>query len=165
MSRTHTHRRWLALALVAAGGSAALLGCPGTLDDPQKYAVIATCDAGSTCGSTTSTNTPMLVTTARVQAELFVGKCNSCHGATSPLGELSLTGTALELEGRIVESVSVTAICRGSKLVVPGKPDRSLMYVKMTNTTTCGGVMPFGGQPNAVDAALVRQWIIDLEAQ
>jgi hypothetical protein len=35
----------------------------------------------------------------------------------------------------------------------------------MTNTTTCGGVMPFGGQPNAADAALVRQWIIDLEAQ
>jgi hypothetical protein len=165
VSRRFTRIRWLTgLALTAGCLSPALLGCPGTLDDPARFQVPRCDPAVMVCGSTTSTQ-PTVVTTAQIQTQVFSGKCVSCHGGTAPLGELDLTGMPLVLEGRIVETLSDTALCRGSRFVVPGQPDRSLMYVKMTDTPTCGGSMPLGVSVNAADAALVRQWIIDLGAQ
>lgn len=158
-------QRWLAaLALVAGCLSPALIGCPGTLDDPSRFQQNITCDpATMTCSSTTSTvPVPMVVTTAQLQAQLLVPKCVSCHSASSPLGDLDLTGAPAVLEGRLVEAQSGTAICNDANFVVPGRPELSLMYIKMTATPTCGAPMPFGSPVNAADAALMYKWIVDL---
>lgn len=168
MSRHPSLPRWLAaLALTAGGLSPALLGCPGTLDDPSRFQLVPTCDPlTETCTTTTTTMPPDLYTTAEVQQEIFtqVSKCAACHGpgAGPAFGSLDLSGMPSMLEDRLVEVVSASALCAGSKLVVPGQPDRSLMYVKMTATPTCGASMPLAQPVNNADAAKVRQWIIDL---
>ncbi len=168
MSRNPSLSRWLtAVALTAGCLSPALLGCPGTLDDPSRFQLVPTCDPlVETCTTTTPTQTVDLYTTAEIQAEMFTqaNKCASCHGpgAGPAFGSLDLSGAPAVLEDRLIEVRSTSMMCRGSMLVVPGDPNRSLMYVKMISTPTCGASMPLAQPVNMADAEKVRQWIIDL---
>lgn len=101
---------------------------------------------------------------ADVVAGVFAPSCStrSCHGALGGQGGLVLEGEGLR--ARLVEATPSTkmAVDLGYGLVVPGRPDRSWLYLKMAGPPAGGGgVMPLGRAPDATQLALVRAWIAE----
>jgi hypothetical protein len=99
-------------------------------------------------------------TLTRVQQEVFTPSCNfsSCH--------LGAGNNGLNLEApvhdKIVNKAAVgPGASSGLKLVVPGKPEESYLYQKLTQEVPAAGVrMPNTG--DALDVAslqLVKDWI------
>jgi hypothetical protein len=99
--------------------------------------------------------------------------CATCHGAGEDAGlRLGFNVSSAEIVRRLVNVDS--AYASGYKLVVPGEPDNSWLYLKAsgsstTSAATCQGVMnctqsmPPGGGTKLPQAALanLRQWIED----
>ena len=78
---------------------------------------------------------------------IFQQSCVSCHtGASAPLG-LDLSSYQSVMRG-----------ASGQPVVVPGKPDQSLLVQKVKGTVA--PQMPFGGPPlSATDVQHIEQWI------
>ena len=57
-------------------------------------------------------------------------------------------------------ALAAFGLTRAVPLVVPGHPEQSLFYTKLTATPPCGARMPFGGGalPDA-QIEMVRSWI------
>jgi hypothetical protein len=97
---------------------------------------------------------------AHIREAIFLPSCSQagCHGREQPAATLDLTGE--HVEGALVGKPS--ALCDNAVLVVPGDPEASLLYQKVTSPT-CGARMP---PAQALPAAMVeclKQWITDLE--
>ena len=96
-------------------------------------------------------------TFTRVQAEVFDKSCNfsSCHSGAGNNGLNLEKPSHAKLVNK--DTVGVT----GKKLVVPGKPDESYLYEKITkDTPQAGARMPNTGDPLEADRIqLVREWI------
>ncbi len=102
-----------------------------------------------------------------LQANCTVG----CHSGVAPSGQLKLDGTLSEVYQELVNAnpVNPEANAKGMKLVDPGYPYRSFLFVKLSHnidattylTTPMGNAMP-DGQPALDDEEieLVRQWIM-----
>ncbi|XXX72501.1 hypothetical protein WMF30_33120 [Sorangium sp. So ce134] len=118
-------------------------------------------------------------TTVRPIFESAIHKCSGCHAApsTGPQAGLSLGG---DISSADIVAGLVNKASRGGgqfKLVVPGNPDQSWLYLKVAGTAgnagcrpsgsaTCNpGVMPQAadGRPTVTSAELaaIRQWIQD----
>ncbi|TQV82963.1 Calx-beta domain-containing protein [Aliikangiella coralliicola] len=98
---------------------------------------------------------------AEVQAVFVNNGCLNCHGANNPSGNLSLVDAATS-EAQLVD---VDATCNGNmKRVVPGDPDNSVLYQKITQANPgCGGVMPPSGNLISVaDRNTIFDWIISI---
>ena len=108
---------------------------------------------------------PLEPTFANIQREVFNKSCafSSCHGEKNRRGNLNLT------EGKAYEQlVNVLCIIDESKnlkryRVAPGKPDESMLYIKLTHPGPGeGDRMPQGAEtgldPSKID--LVRRWIL-----
>jgi hypothetical protein len=112
----------------------AVLGCPGTLANKECF--LQERDAHN-----------VLVTSC-------IG--TSCHNAKDmALGlDLETSGIGSRLKDK------VTIACDGKTLVVPGDPDASALYGKLTDTPPCGSRMPLG-QPALYpeDLEIIRVWI------
>ena len=107
--------------------------------------------------------------------ESAVNKCSGCHDAGGPEAGLALGGHISSKQ--IVEGlVNKQAIGGGQfKRIVPGQPDQSWLYKKITAmtggcTASAAGQCFLGPMPpatmgtvtvSAADAATVRQWIQD----
>jgi hypothetical protein len=99
-------------------------------------------------------------------SSILEAHCTLCHDASKrglpTFPELPLTRDAAyaALVGR-----SATEAC-GGKLVTPGHPESSYLYLKLTQPTPCDGmrmprpfeVLPVGPLPES-DLALIRAWI------
>jgi hypothetical protein len=98
---------------------------------------------------------------ASIQQNIFVKSCAQagCHGENEPAALLRLTG-----ENVAAELVGVpSSTCSNRIRVVPGSPDQSLLYEKITSATpACGTIMPPSGALPAEDVACVRQWIASM---
>lgn len=110
------------------------------------------------CGGAASLST--------VQTKVFTPSCafGTCHNPPTGAGDLVLnTGT----HAKIVNVTSPAA--PATKLVVPGKPEESFLYMKLTMTTAqlkafapdAGESMPPGEPLEAERLQLVRDWIAD----
>jgi Planctomycete cytochrome C len=87
--------------------------------------------------------------------ELVQAECIVCHSA-SPLGNSLDLET--DLEGVLLDGVGSTSI----PYVVPGDPESSYVYQKLTGTNSDGtGIMPVGGGLSACITDVVRDWIAD----
>lgn len=129
-------------ASLAAPALPLLAGCPGTIDDQERFkkkrdaGVVAECPdvpaaLASRCG----------------------GK--ACHGPSEPAAALDLVTLGVEdrLVGRPAQS------CAGT-LADPERPEDSVLYVKLTDAPSCGARMPLGGEPfSAEEIACVAAWI------
>jgi Planctomycete cytochrome C len=84
--------------------------------------------------------------------------CTTCHSAgDSPSGDLNL---ATDPHAATVGVASVGY--PGQVLVVPGDPDSSLLFLKMTDGSgTWGGIMPPAGALGAEKIVVIRNWIVD----
>ena len=122
------------LALVAAG-------CPGSLEDPARFAG----EFGMEGGSCSDVPT-FLSTTCGLAA---------CHGATSPQQGLDLVSP--DVHARLS---GVMAKEGPGLLIDPSNPSASVLYTKMKGPAPFGALMPLGGVPVAdAETACVLAWI------
>ena len=77
---------------------------------------------------------------------ILTAQCASCHGAERPAGRVRLTDRASVLSDR---------------MVVPGKPDASLLYRVIELPAGTPKAMPSGKQMDQADRDTIRQWIAE----
>lgn len=104
-----------------------------------------------------------------VYPKLIRTKCGACHNDAPSFGGLAFfpggPETAyMNLVNQPAGNSRPDFKCKDSGLirVVPGDPEHSLMYLKLTNPP-CGSKMPSGiaGMATPEQLELVRQWILD----
>lgn len=96
-----------------------------------------------------------------VQAVFVNNGCLNCHSGANPSGGLSLDDAATSE----MELVNINASCDGNQtLVIPGDPDNSVLYRKITmQNPGCGGVMPPGGNLiSQADQNTIFDWIVSI---
>ena len=107
---------------------------------------------GSTDGPTSASATAAKF--SDIYTQLFPAaskaKCDLCH--SQPASEISNgnlhLGDAGDREAvytALVGKAATSKACAGKTLVVPGDPEGSLFYSKVTGTPPCGERMPLGG--------------------
>lgn len=135
--------------LLAITFLALLCGCPGRLDDPDRF-LITTCEP--VCTTSTSTIPPLLT--------IFRPRCgiDGCHDS-SAMPESGLDLYSGGVAARLVGVTSTTAVCNGRTYVVPGDPTNSLIYGKISGIPPCGIPMPVGSELSVEDIEAVRLWI------
>jgi hypothetical protein len=99
-----------------------------------------------------------------IRDTIFVTSCgfDSCHGDNNFAYMLNLV---LDVQGLSTELVDAPAkSCKGWTLVVPGDPDHSFLWNKLTmETPACGMEMPFYTEPLSAPALeCIRGWITSL---
>ena len=114
--------------------------------------VLAACGdngSGDEAGAPTATLTEL-------ETEIFAKSCTfaACHKGASPAGGLNLEGMT---HAKLVD-VMATGVPR--PLVVPGDPEGSYFYEKLTATMPAvGDPMPPGAPLSATKLEMVRSWI------
>ncbi|HYQ04640.1 MAG TPA: hypothetical protein VER96_38465 [Polyangiaceae bacterium] len=177
----HTDRsfrsyRALAFASSLVLGALLLAGCPGTLDNKERFLVdagnggktgsagnaagggedAAPSDAGSDAAATPDGG-PDLGPCGDVVARIFVPSCGGtgCHGPSGAQQDLDLVSPGVA--GRVV---GVSGIGCTSTLADPANPETSLIYQKLLPTPPCGSPMPLARPAlSDEDVACVRAWI------
>src|SRR6185436_7203619 len=114
---------------------------------------------GSTCDTlavTAVATSPFTVSYATQIQPIYNNRCISCH---------SLNGNGgLDLRASVshANTINVLSPVYGAIRVIPGDPDNSLLYGKITGNPEFGGLMPpTGGILNAVQRQLFRTWILE----
>lgn len=139
------HRVSRILRLCACLLPTLLAGCPGTLDDKERFVVDAGSDSNDTSGC------------GDVPSRIFVPSCgtNGCHGATAPQQGLDLVSPGLD-----TRLVGVQAKTCSGILADPQNPAGSLLYTKLLAQPSCGARMPLAREPlSDADTACVLGWI------
>jgi hypothetical protein len=118
------------------------------------------------CGSATSPSAPP-ATFTEIYAAIFPvhqkAQCSYCH--TNPPndignGHFSTGADQASAYAAIVNQPSTSSKCPGWVQVVPGHPEKSLFYLKLTASPPCAGRMSLGGDPLTDDQLeMVRSWI------
>jgi hypothetical protein len=90
-------------------------------------------------------------------------RCDSCHDMPASEvsnGKLHMGTDMATAYNALVGKTAMGKKCIGMPLVVPGKPEMSLLLQKLGPTPPCGSRMPIGGAP-ITDAQfeMVRSWI------
>lgn len=152
---------------------------PPMTQSPKLTLLAATCgillaSAGIGCSSSstpaTSTATPdagaVAPTFTNVYDNVIAKRCTGCH--TTPTGDgiaegkLDMTTKALAFTN-LVGAAAAGPECAAKQVrVVPGKPDDSLFYLKISldDAAPCDKKMPENGPPlSQADADLIEAWI------
>jgi hypothetical protein len=99
-----------------------------------------------------------------IREGIFVTSCSfyTCHDNVDAAWGLHLTYDVEPLARELIDQPAGS--CTGWKLVVPGAPEKSLLYNKVSNATpACGERMPRGAVPLPDDALdCIRGWIAGL---
>jgi hypothetical protein len=124
----------------AAGGAAAGAGGTAAVSGPATFTAVLAAFTGANCGL--------------------------CHGMATIGGGLMFKpedamGTYTALVGPVSAGTN-SSMCGGKTYVVPGMPDASLLYDKVSKTTPmCGARMPATGVPLTDDQIkTVHDWIM-----
>jgi hypothetical protein len=134
------------LALVA------LAGCPGTLDDPERFVSDdAAVDAGGD-GPSSTVDVP----------HIFAATCADagCHSSTD-----KAQGLDLQSDDMVARLLGVPA--RGGGLLIdPASPTHSVLYAKLTSNPPFGVRMPLG-KPALDDTTLtsILSWVTDVASR
>ncbi|APR78562.1 Hypothetical protein A7982_03909 [Minicystis rosea] len=128
---------------------------------PQRLLLAALLGGASACSS------PAPGTFSQIYTDLFPvhtkAQCEFCHSL--PPNELSNGALSTGMDkaaayASLVGKPSMSKTCAGRTLVVPGHPEESLFYEKLSGAPTCGGPMPLGGSALTADQLeAVRSWI------
>jgi len=151
-----------------------LSGCPGTLDDKQRFLLdagsaghtsagadggedaAAPADAGLDTGVEVDAS-PDTGPCGDVVTRIFVPSCGGtgCHDAVGPQQDLDLVSP-----GVAARVVGVAGVGCASILADPTSPEASLIYRKLSPTPPCGSPMPLSRPPlSDEDEACVLAWI------
>lgn len=99
-----------------------------------------------------------------LQASVLSARCalGPCHSAATAAGGLVLEGSAVYDALVNAEPENPAARAAGLLRVVPGEPERSFLWIKLTQPGVGeGSRMPLGGEPlSAAELEEVRAWIL-----
>ncbi len=143
-------RTTLSLLLVAAL-AAALVGCPGHLENPEDFVGSSPDGAVATC----------TIGVSAVEAQLIRPRCATanCHDRAGHAGGLDLETPGLA--GRLLNVRST--MCSGRVLVDPTSPAAGYFVEKLSASPRCGGRMPLGAPAlSAGELTCVRGWLATL---
>jgi hypothetical protein len=135
----------LRLVLVAVAALSPI-GCPGTLDDPERFseAESAPCPSGYD-----------------VEKDLFQSTCaaSNCHDSSQPAGDLDLGSP--NVASRLLGVAASDPKCASRLLVDEDNPTQSFILEKLVKSNPqCGVQMPNGSKPLApAQVQCVRDWI------
>ena len=91
------------------------------------------------------------------------GQCSFCHSLPpndNSNGKLSTGMDQAAAHAALVGVMSASSMCGGKPLVVPGSPETSLFFQKITGTPPCGAHMPLGGSSlTAAQVEMIHSWI------
>jgi hypothetical protein len=96
---------------------------------------------------------------------LTAAKCDSCH--SQPPSNVSNGQLQFGADGdqraayeTLISGTSTSRFCAGAAFIVPGDPEASLFYTKVTEHPPCGERMPLGGGAlPASQVEMIRSWI------
>ena len=153
-----TEQRKLILAALTLVLPLVMTGCPGTLEDKDRFLVdaAATNDAG-TGEDGASEGGAISGGCGDVVTHIFQPQCGNsgCHGAIAPQQGLDLVSAGVA--ARVV-GVAGTE-CTG-RLADPTRPETSLLYTNLAARPAGGAQMPLAQPPlSSADAACVLAWI------
>ena len=161
----------------------------GPNDQDIKAAVLAQCrgmdqlalivqpdlGTGSTCTTPAPKQSGVFVDTIRPIFESATNKCTGCHGPSGPSANLTLGGgDCVKSSDIVAHLVNAPSTSGGQfKLVDPGKPDTSWLYLLVTGKAATAGCvatngvncitdsMPYGGgiTVTSAQADAIKQWI------
>lgn len=124
--------RFVFLVVLAAG-------CAGELEDPARF---SDCPPGFV-------------------EEMFATRCAGlCHTGSSPEAGLDLVSEGVA--ERLIGATSESLFCEGKMLVAPDADDpmEHLLLDKLSESPSCGGRMPFGGEALTIaEVQCVEQWV------
>lgn len=100
-----------------------------------------------------------------IYTDILSTKCagTPCHSGTSTGGSFHVGADASKVRSTLIDRAASGSECKssGMSLVVPGNPDMSLLYRKLTTKPPCGSRMPPTGALSAQDQERIRKWIAD----
>lgn len=148
-------------ALVATLGTVALclasaVGCGSSGDDDS---------AGSAGGA--AGNAAPAAKFSEIYAMMFPmatnARCDACHSMPAndiANGNLEMGKTQMSAYTALVGQSSRSSRCMGKTLVMPGQPEMSLLYQKVSAAPPCGSRMPLGGTAfSEAQLEMIRSWI------
>lgn len=127
----------------------ALSGCAGSLDHPERFANLATPDAGPGNPSSDGGCDPVV--------DIFPLGCSTsaCHSAQSQQGNLDLESSGLP--DRLVDK---QAHGGPGRLIDSQNPSQSVMVLKTTDTPPFQFQMPLGAAPlSPEEMACLQAWV------
>lgn len=144
----------------------------------DQLAVIVKPELGSkTCSTPAPKQSGVFAETIRPIFESQTNKCTGCHGPTGPSANLTLGGGDCVKSSDIVSALVNRPSTKGGqfKLVEPGDPDKSWLYLKVTGKAATAGCVKTGSaeclsdsMPYGVGVTLtqaeqdaLRKWIAD----
>jgi hypothetical protein len=90
-------------------------------------------------------------------------RCDACHGMPPndvANGNLFMGKDSDTAYAALVGQKSKSSRCMQRTIVDPGKPDDSLMLLKLSPNPPCGSRMPIGGTPfTDTQLEMIRSWI------
>lgn len=131
---------------------------------PALGAVAAFGCGGGDDGDDGGSNVPTKPSFTRVTKEVITFKtCGGplCHDSSAVAG--FALGSRDQLHATLVGQKAAGPECATSGLdrVVPGDPDSSLLYLKLSSAPPCGEPMPLMNPLEVSQVELVRQWIAE----
>jgi hypothetical protein len=67
---------------------------------------------------------------------------------------------ASETYTALLDTVSTSNACSGRSIIVPGAPEESLLFMKISGKPPCGNRMPLGGKAlSAAQIQMIESWI------
>lgn len=161
--------------LLALAFALSLVGCPGTLEDKERFLAAANAGAAGKAGSAGSAGSTGVAgsTPAEAGRDAGTGPCadaferiivpscgdSGCHGSIATQQDLDLVspGVAARVIGVPGTSCPVT-------LADPLNPEASLIYQKLLAPVPCGMQMPLARPAlSTEDTACVLAWIASLQ--
>ncbi|MEM9190446.1 MAG: hypothetical protein AAGF12_14770 [Myxococcota bacterium] len=135
------------------------VGCPGSLDDPERFEAGARPD-GSGMDATPSEGGMDAMTGCDIQAVMDTSCATTgCHNAMTMAASLDLSaaGDGSSYVGQAAAATGGSCADMG-ELIVAGQPDMGLMITKLEDTPTCGNRMPLVGSLSSEDRACIEEW-------
>jgi hypothetical protein len=150
---------WCCAFAVAAS---LIAGCPGKLDDKQRFLDYVPPEAGPDAEATLEAGPgagggPSNGACGDIIDRVFAPSCGDtgCHGAVAPQQGLDLVSP--DVASRVV---GVSGKACVSVLADPANPEASLLYKKLLPAPGCGAQMPLARPPiSSEDVACVLAWI------
>lgn len=141
VDRGHARGVRLVATLAVMGLGSVLLGCPGTLSNPDEFTEQPEC-------------------TGATVEEIFENSCGggNCHDADQPAQNLDLVSP--NVADRLFGVSATGAGCEDRLLAVAGDPDLSYLVDKVDGSPgICGARMPFSAALDPREVACIEDWI------
>lgn len=123
-----------------------------------RFLLAPTALAFLACGTGEGDSQQLDPTLSSIQSNIFSMRCHACHNEQSRDGNLDLSSDGVH--DRLV-GVKATADPEWT-LVTPGEPEKSFLYVKITNPGQGqGDLMPPGFQLPQSEVDTIEQWITE----